>query len=229
MEGDNVQNVAATADPGAGGTPNPPASNDQQATIEGEAQKLFDALAGKFDERFTSMMKPYLGQLEGLKKVQGDVDRSQKTLKEQFAQLQKYKEAGLSDDEAIAEMEADAKADEWKSGIENQLKQLVQLVSGGASPNTQQTAASVFQKFGLDPKDPRVAPELAKTYKSTEEMEVAALKKFHEIQTSPNPSAAQLAAMNGGGSQQQNKRDISNINDSATLYDIAAQDITAGK
>lgn len=229
MAGDNVQNVAAEADPGAGGTPNPSVSNEQQATIEGEAQKLFDALAGKFDERFNSMMKPYLGQLEGLKKVQGEVDRSQKTLKEQFAQLQKYKEAGLSDDEAIAEMEADAKADEWKSGIENQLKQLVQLVSGGASPNAQQTAANVFQKYGLDPKDPRVAPELAKTYKSTEEMEVAALKKFHEIQTSPNPSAAQLAAMNGDKSQQQNKRDISNINDSATLYDIAAQDITAGK
>lgn len=231
MADETVLNVGTKAGgtPGAGGEPTSPASTvQQQAPIEGEVvEKLFSLLESKFAERFNEMTKPFLGQLEGLKKVQGDIDRSQKTFKEQFQQLQKYKDAGLSDEEAIAEMESDNQADEWKKGVDTTLKQLLSLVqNGGLATQQKETAADVFAKYGLDVKDPNVAPELAKNYKSAEEMEMAALRTFHKINTSPAPNVAQNAAMNGDKTTKRGgKKDITNINDSSTLYDLAASEI----
>lgn len=229
-EGENL-NVAASAEPGAGGTPNPPASNEQQATIDGQAQALFELLTGKLDERFNELTKPFLGQLEGLKKVQGDIDRSRNDFQEKLKQLNKLTKSGLSQEEALAQMEAEATAGNWQKSVDERFDKLFNLLQQNGNPTVKQTVESVFQKYGLDVKDPRVAPELAKTYKTPEEIEMAALKTFHAIQTSPQPNAAQNAALNNRDNAQRrnNQKDISNINDSATLYDIAAEELTTGR
>lgn len=227
MENEATPTVGNNAgQPGAGEQP-PASGTEQKPPIEGEiVEKLFSMLEGKFTERFNDLTKPFLGQLEGLKTVQGNIDRSQQTFKEQLAQLQKYKDAGLSDEEALAEMESDSQADQWKKSVDDTLKQLLSLVQGGNPNPAKETVASVFAKYGLDVKSPLVAPALAKQYKDADEMKTAALELFYQIKTSPSPNAAQAAALNGGEARQTNKKDISGVNDSATLYNLAAEEIT---
>jgi hypothetical protein len=229
METDKTPTVGAEVLPGAADS-NPPVSGSEgQPPIEGEAERLLALLEGKLAGRIEELTKPYLSQLEGLKTVQGKIDRSQNTFAEQLAQFNKIKAAtpGISDEQVLATMENQAKEGDWKTNIETTLKDLVSLVKGGGIASQQNnTVTSVFAKYGLDPKDPNVAPELLKQYKNAEEMELAALRTFHKLKTSPTPNAAQGAALNGTETTKRDgKKDISNIHDSGTLYDMAAEEL----
>ena len=117
-----------------------------------------------------------------------------------MSEVDKLEKSGLSRDEAIAELEADQKAGEWRSGIEKQLQDIVTLISrSGTQENKGQAVAKVFESIGLDPKDPRVASALLTQYKSADEVELAAYRLQRQIQQSPNPNPAQDASLRGGG------------------------------
>ena len=132
----------------------------------------------------------------------------------------------MTQEEALNAMEAESADVNWRQGIEAKLENLLSLMAGNQN-GQQQSVSSVFEKYGLDVKDPRVAPALTKQYASLAEAEVAALKLFHQIQTSPTPTPAQTPAMPGGIGRRDAK-DLSPINDSSTLYDLAAKEIFGG-
>ena len=221
---DDNLNVGADAGAGAAGG-QPAVSQEQQTPIDGEA-KLLELLESKLTERFTSLERNLLGQVEGLKKVQGDIDRSRNEFREQLAKLNKLTKAGMTQEEALNAMEAESADVNWRQGIESKLENLLSLLAGNQN-GQQQSVSSVFEKYGLDVKDPRVAPALTKQYASLAEAEVAALKLFHQIQTSPTPTPAQQPSL-AGGTGRRDAKDLSPINDSSTLYDLAAKEIFGG-
>lgn len=219
-------NVGAGADAGAAES-QPNASPNQQASIEGDAAKLLELLEGKFAERFQTLEKNLTGQLSGLKKVQGDIDRSRDEFRQRLEQLNKLTKAGMTQEEALTKLDAEAAEREWRTGMEAKMNDLMSLLAGNQSGQPQPSVASVFEKYGLDVKDPRVAPALTKQYANLAEAEVAALKTFHAIQTSPNPTPAQTPAMTGGTGRRDSK-DLSTINDSSTLYQLASKEVFGG-
>jgi hypothetical protein len=219
-------NVGATAEAGASES-QPNASAAQPATIEGEAAKLLELLEGRFTERFSTLEKNLTGQLSGLKKVQGEIDRSREDFRNQLTQLNKLTKQGMTQEEALQKMEQDAAESDRFTKLEQQIANLTSLLAGNQNGQAQQSVASVFAKYGLDVKDPRVAPALTKQYTNLDEAEVAALKLFHAIQTSPTPTPAQQPSLTGGVGRRDVK-DLSPINDSSTLYDIAAKEIFGG-
>jgi hypothetical protein len=207
-----------------GGSPasQPGESHNQQAPIDGD--KLLELLEGKFASKFDELSKNLTGQLSGLQKVQGDIDRSRNEFKTRLEQLNKLTKQGLSQDEAIERLDAqDAERNKFEE-LKRELADLKSLIAGNGGAGGQNTVTQVFQQYGLDVKDPRVAPALTKQYANKQDMEFAALKLFHEIQSSPNPNAAQQPAMTGGAGRRDAK-DISNITDPAELYRLAEQEL----
>ncbi len=221
----NVEGQGAGA--GAEGNANSEASQQQQPSIDGLTEQLLSTLNSKLESRIEELTKPFLSQVEGLKKVQGDIDRSRTDLKAQLEQINKLTKGGMSQEQAIEHLDKQkAESDRWQQ-LQKELSDLKSMVAGN-SQATANTVASVFQQYGLDPKDARIAPLLTKQYANKTEMEMAALKAFHQIQTSPNPNAAQGAALQGGAGNQRKGTDISQINDSQQLYDIAERDLFSG-
>lgn len=218
-------NVDANADGGSGASQSQESPN-QQTPIDGE--KLLQLLESKFADRFTSLEKNLTGQLTGLKKVQGDIDRSQNEFKNRLAELNKLTKSGMSQDEAIEALDRrDAERSQFET-LQREIADLKSFIAGNGGTGGQNTVTQVFQQYGLDVKDPRVSPSLSKQYANKTEMELEALKVFHAIQTSPNPNAAQQSAMTGEQTGRQTK-DISQINDPATLYGMAETQILTGK
>jgi hypothetical protein len=191
-------NVGADAQAGAGGQPDQPVSPQAQSPIESEATKLLAALESKLDGRFKSLED----NLTGLKKVQGDIDRSRNAFQEQLARLKQYQAQGLSEPDALAAMQKDDGEAQWRTSLEKKLDTLAaQLANGGTQASGQQTVAKVFEAIGLDVKDPRVASALLTQYKSADEVELAAYRLQHQIQQSPNPNPAQNPSLTGSTSQ----------------------------
>jgi predicted XRE-type DNA-binding protein len=226
MGEDNLNVEGAGAGSGAAES-QPNVSNQNQPAIDESAAKLLEALEGRFSSRFEELTKNLTGQLEGLRKVQGDIDRSRNEFRERLAQLNKLTKQGMSQDEAIEALERQEAEKNELTSLRQELAEIKSLIAGNGTGKVQQTVAEVFQKYGLDPKDPAIAPHLAKQYKNAEEMEMAALKVFHQLHTTPNPNPAQSAALNGGEGRRDSK-DLSTINDSSTLYHLAAQDMFGG-
>jgi hypothetical protein len=221
----NVEGVGAGA--GAGENANSQVSQQQTPAIEGEAEKLLTLLEGRFACKFDELARSLTGQLEGLKKVQGEIDRSRNEFRERLQQLNKLTKQGMSQEEALETLERQAAEQDRFTKLEQQIANLTSLIAGNGNGQKQQSVAEVFAQYGLDPKDPRVAPALAKQYANPQEMEIAALKVFHSIHTAPNPNPAQNPALNGGEGRRDSK-DLSTVNDSSTLYSLAAKDMGIG-
>lgn len=226
MSDGNNQNVEGAGAGGAAGS-QPGASQNNPPSIDGLADQLFSALDTRLASRIEELTKPYLTQMEGLRKVQGNLDRSQNDLKTQLAEINKLTKSGMSQEEAVEYLDRQkAESERWQK-IDERFANLESLITGNGAGQQKQTVADVFTKFGLDLKHPLVAAELGKQFKNSDEMEASALRLFYRIQTSPSPNAAQQPALQGGAGNN-NQRDISNINDSSTLYDLAAQDLAKG-
>lgn len=188
------QNVDADAQAGAEGTPSPDVSQQAQTPIDGDVTKLLAGLESKFAEKFSSLEK----QVTGLGGVQSRIDQSQNAFQAQLAKLNQYKSQGMSEPEALAEMESDDRAEQRWTSLEQKLDQLAgRIASGGTAQNEQQSVAKVFEAVGLDPKDPRVAVALTKRYENTDQVELAAYRLQKDLAQSPNPSPAQDASLNG--------------------------------
>jgi len=187
-------NVGSDPQPGAGSTPSQPVSTPATQPIESEATKLLAALESKLDGRFKSLED----NLTGLKKVQGEIDRSRNAFQEQLARLKQYTAQGMSEPDALAAMQKDDGEAEWRTNLEKKLDTLAaQLANGGTQASGQQAVAKVFEAVGLDVKDPRVASALLTQYKSADEAELAAYRLSRQIQQSPNPNPAQNPSLNG--------------------------------
>lgn len=218
----NVEGTGAAA--GASGNANPDASPQSQPSIDGQAEQLLSLLKPMLASQVEELTKPYLSQLEGLKKVQGDIDRSRTDLKAQLAEINRLTKSGLTQEQAVEHLDKQNAESAWRQSLESQLADLKSLITGN-SQGQANTVANVFQQYGLDPKDARIAPLLTKQYANKTEMEMAALKAFHQIQTSPQPSAAQNASMQGGAGNRSKTKDISTVNDPSTLYGLAEQEL----
>jgi len=180
-------NVVPDAGTGAGAQPEQPVSPPAQPTIESDVTKLLAGLGDKFD-----------GLQKELRGLQGRQDKSENNFQAQLARLKQYTAQGMSETEALAEMQSDDAAEQRWTSLEKKLDGLAaQLASGGTQASGQQTVAKVFEAIGLDTKDPRVASALLTQYKTTEEVELAAYRLQRQIQQSPNPNPAQNASLNG--------------------------------
>lgn len=140
---------------------------------------------------------------ERTKALQGDKDRGvNKTrkeveqLKQQIAEIEKFKKNGLSEDEAYDEVEFRRNL----SDVKDTLRKLVeaQTPTAGNGKGEGEETAKVFSEKGLDLKDPRVALELSRKYGSPAEMELAAYKLKEALASTPNPNPAQAASAKGG-------------------------------
>jgi hypothetical protein len=187
-------NVGSDAQAGAGSQPDQPVSPQAQPPIESEATKLLAVLESKLDGRFKSLED----NLTGLKKVQGEIDRSRNAFQEQLAKLSQYEKQGMTRDEAVVAMQNDDATESRWTNLEKKLDTLAdQLATGGTQASGQQKVAEVFAKIGLDVKDPRVASSLLKQFKDADAVELEAYRLLRSIQQSPNPNPAQNASLNG--------------------------------
>lgn len=189
---------------GATGTPNQPVSPTPSQPIESDVTKLFSAFEGKMNEQFTAFTKNLGSEIQGLRKTQGEIDRSKNVFEEQLARFNQIKyQNNYTDEQALNAMRSQSAESEWRSGVEKKLDNLASMFTGaGTQVNSQQKATEVFAKLGIDPQDPRVAPHLAKQYENADAMELAAWRLKQELSNSPSPTSAQSASLQGGTSQQ---------------------------
>lgn len=191
---DGNQTVGANGGNGAGGQPSQPVSQPPAQPIQGDVSQLLAGLESKFSEQFSSLSK----ELRGL---QGRQDKSENTFRQQLAKMNQYKSQGLTDDEALAEMESDTASEARWTRLEQRLEDLAGRIAGvGAPANGQQQAvADVFSTIGLDLKDPRVAVAMTKQYKDADAIELAAYRLLRDT-ASPQSNTAQNASLQGSSS-----------------------------
>jgi len=184
-------NVGSAPVIGAEGTPNPAVSPQGTQPI-GDVTQLFSSFESKFASQIDTLTK----ELRGLQSKQ---DKTGNDFTERLARLAQYEKRGLSRQEALAEMDADDESNKRYMTLEQRLAEIAaRLENGGTQSNRQQQVAQVFASKGLDPKDPRIAPFLVKDYSSPEAMELAAYRLREELASTPDPTKAQQASLQGG-------------------------------
>lgn len=192
------QDVGGGGSQGAAGQEDQNVSGQTQKPIEGDAPAWLSELKNEFTGRIEGLSK----ELRGLQGRQDRSDNQQSEFRNQLAKFNQYKAQDMSDDEALAEMEADDRSEtRWKT-LEQKLDDLAKRLESGAQANTGNAAAKVFEAIGLDPKDPRVAAALTKRYENADQVELAAYRLQRELAQTPNPSGAQGAALQGGSTSQ---------------------------
>lgn len=167
--------------------------------------------APKASQEFLNFEKRLALTEKELKGLQSRQDKSQNEVQKFMGEIRKRMDDGMSLDEAEKAVNADiesAKRDDLlyriarKSGV---LDEPLQPAAGNGEVVTVNTA-KIFEGKGLDLKDPRVVLEMSKTYKSDMEAELAAYKVRDALASTPNPTAAQSAAL--VGNVQNQKPDI---------------------
>ncbi len=146
-------------------------------------------------------------QLRGLQGVQQKTNNELGGFRQQLAQLNRYKADGMSDEEALAEMEADNASNQRWQAVEQTLQTvLARLDGGGTAQNAQRTTtdilSSALSQYQLDPKDPYVAGRLAGQSPKTEtEAELLAARIFKDQKLAPptNPSQQSSTPANNSG------------------------------
>lgn len=187
----DTTNVGTAGEPGAGSTPSEPVSPQPQAPIAGDVHALLAELGGKLDS--------FGKELRGL---QGRQDRSENqysNFQSQLARLQSYKDQGLTDAQALAEMESDDRAEQRWQNLEKQMQELAAVIQrGGTQANPQQFVAQALTSYGLDPKDPFVAAKLAgQSPKNETEAELLAARIFRDKALAPPTNPSQQSAQPG--------------------------------
>lgn len=175
---------------------NPLVSPPTSPPIEGEVTKLLTALESKLNERFSSLEN----NLTGLKKVQGDIDRSRSAFQEQLARFNQIKAQGnLSDEQALQTMQRVDEDAQFREEMRAEMRKLAERVGGiGSTPTEQQMMTEVLSEFNLDPKDPFVASQLnGKNFTNRLEAEAFAGKILRDKVKAPNPTPAQAASSAG--------------------------------
>lgn len=207
--------VGGEGNVGASGTPNSQVSQTPQTPIQGDVTQLLTQLESRLEEKFGNITKEVRG-------LQSRQDKSENTFQAQLAKFNQIKSKGnYTDEEALNVMaQNDAEANRW-SALEKKLDDLAgRIASAGTQANGQQKVAEVFAQVGLDPKDPRVAQHLVKSYETPEQMELAAYRLQRELASTPSPNSAQAASLQGQSQQV-------DVNSLAAEYDQLAKNPTA--
>lgn len=209
------QTVGGAGTAGASETPNSQVSQTPQTPIQGDVTQLLTQLESRFSEQFGSLTK----ELRGL---QGRQDKTENTFQQQLARLEQYEKQGLTREQAMTEMSKADNETQWRSSLEKKLDDILagRTASVGTQANGQQKVAEVFAQIGLDPKDPRVAQHLVKSYETPEQMELAAYRLQRELANTPSPNSAQNASLTGSSQ-------AVDINSLASEYDQLAKNPTA--
>lgn len=185
-----------------GGAEEQPNESVSPTIDEKTIELLTRKLEGAFGEKFTNLEKNLLGQVSGLREVQGEIDKSQSTFRNEFAKYEALLKKGLEPDEAMSELERGNKSEQVLQDLEKKYNDLVARLEGSGKPdNATQEVVDAFSQFDLDLKDPRVVLEMQKSYKDKDQMEFAAFKLAKQIGQSPNPNPAQDPATPGGKGQ----------------------------
>lgn len=179
---------------GTPGSPNSGGSQEQNVSGgSGDAQSLQATL---------DSLNKKLGELDArTKSLQSDKDRGvQRTerevneLKKKFAEVEKLKSRGLSDDDAFEEVELR----ENIRLISQQLKANTPAQTSPAGNGNGQAVdrASVLSQYGLDENDPDVTAAMAGV-KTAEQAELAALKVIYRRDRKPTPDASAAPVATG--------------------------------
>lgn len=184
-------NVGSGADGGAAGSPDQQVSQQTSQPIESDVHQMLKA----YGEKLESVTK----ELRGLQGRQDRSDNQTNDFRKQLARLQQYKTEGMSDEEALAEMEADdASTRRWQV-LEQKIDGLAARFEGvGNTSNSQQMVTTVLSEYGLDPKDPFVAGKLAGQNPTTKEQaEILAGRILRDKALAPQTNPAQQSATPG--------------------------------
>ena len=169
---------------GANGSASDNQSDKQPSFDAAKLQSSIDALIGKVDELDA--------RTNGLQSVKDKTTKEISGLKDQIAEYEKLKEK-LGPDGALDQMELR----QTLADIKNQLSGSVSTPTPGNGQGGAVNATQAFAEMELDFKDPRVQTALTKSYSNQDEAELAAFKLRKQIQTSPSPSPAQGASLQG--------------------------------
>lgn len=207
--------VGEAGSAGASGTPNPQVSQTPQTPIQGDVTQLLTQLESRLEEKFGSITKEVRG-------LQSRQDKSENTFQQQLARMEQLTSKGLTKEEALSTMQKEDNEYQWRSSLEKKLDDILagRIAGAGTQANGQQKVAEVFAQVGLDPKDPRVAQHLVKSYETPEQMELAAFRLQRELANTPSPNSAQAASLQGQSQQV-------DINSLAAEYDQLAKNPTA--
>jgi len=186
----------ASPAPDANGTPSQPVQPEGQKPIDGDVAKMLADVVGKLDT--------FGRELRGLQGRQQKADNKFSDFQQQLARLNEYKAQGLSDTEALAEMQADDANDQWRQTLEQKIDNLAAMFgSGGTQANPQQNmVTTALSEYGLDPRDPFVAGKLAGQNPANKtEAELLAARIFRDKTNAPqtNPSQQSAQPGNAGG------------------------------
>lgn len=186
----------------ANGTPSQPVQPEGQKPIDGDVAKMLADVVGKLDT--------FGRELRGLQGRQQKADNKFSDFQNQLARLNEYKAQGLSDTEALAEMQADDANDQWRQSLEQKIDNLAAMFgSGGTQTNPQQNmVTAALSEYGLDPKDPFVAGKLAGQNPANKtDAELLAARIFRDKVNAPPTNAAQQSAQSGQAQQTGNAND----------------------
>jgi len=183
--------------------PTAPASPEGQSA-QGNVTELLEGLKTELSGRLAKLeadVKAAAGRGSNLAQTQSEINKTQSTLRDGLARLEQYKKQyNYTDEEAIAEIEADDAEAEWRTRLEKQIADLTSLMkSGGTGSSVEQNVTKVFTDIlGEEAiKDARVADALGKNYGSLEEAQNAAYRLSYQLSHSPSPNAAQGASLDG--------------------------------
>lgn len=209
------QTVGGEGNVGASGTPNPQVSQTPQTPIQGDVTQLLTQLESRLEEKFGNITKEVRG-------LQSRQDKSENTFQQQLARMEQLTSKGLTKEEALSTMQKEDNEYQWRSSLEKKLDDILagRIAGAGTQANGQQKVAEVFAQVGLDPKDPRVAQHLVKSYETPEQMELAAFRLQRELASTPSPNSAQAASLQGQSQQV-------DFNSLAAEYDQLAKNPTA--
>lgn len=207
--------VGGEGNVGASGTPNSQVSQTPQTPIQGDVTQLLTQLESRLEEKFGNITKEVRG-------LQSRQDKSENTFQQQLARMEQLTSKGLTKEEALSTMQKEDNEYQWRSSLEKKLDDILagRIASAGTQANGQQKVAEVFAQVGLDPKDPRVAQHLVKSYETPEQMELAAYRLQRELASTPSPNSAQAASLQGQSQQV-------DVNSLAAEYDQLAKNPTA--
>ena len=183
MDGGSAEGTATGANGSASGN-----QSDKQPSFDAaKLQQTLDALNNGF--------QTLEARVNGLQSVKDKDKKELSDLKGRIAEYEQLKER-LGPEGAMEQIELRDQLAQMNQTL-SQLSGSVSTPTPGNGQGGAVNATQAFAEMELDFKDPRVQTALTKSYSNQDEAELAAFKLRKQIQTSPSPSPAQGASLQG--------------------------------
>ena len=181
MDGGSAEGTATGANGSASGN-----QSDKQPSFDAaKLQQTLDAL--------NSNVTTLQARVDGL---QGKKDKQISGLEGKIAEYETLVEKLGSKEGALQQLALQDQLAQMSDTL-NELKGSASTPTPGNGQGGAVNATQAFAEMELDFKDPRVQTALTKSYSNQDEAELAAFKLRKQIQTSPSPSPAQGASLQG--------------------------------